>query len=103
MPAQDDLQHAGWQIADLEKKIAPLLSAVSQVHRTAMPSEKYGAVYACEYIQLTCSVVRLVGTVGALANWTIPLTAIFAAVNQKDPSTINPTLTAGNDASLLAF
>ena len=44
--------------------------------------------------------VRIVGTVGALANWTIPITAILAAASGKDPSTINPTLTAGKSCLL---
>jgi len=37
---------------------------------------------------------KIVGTIGAIANWSIPVTAILSILAHSDPSTINTNLTA---------
>lgn len=46
---------------------------------------------------------KTVGTIGAIANWTIPLAGITHMLNAKDPATtIDPVMTSGQTASSTA-
>lgn len=88
-------------LADLEKILAaPLRSCGAWDVRCPRPDGPLGALW-CAALTSPSShphagrAVRTVGTIGALANWTIPITAILAAASGKDPATINPALTAG--------
>jgi len=38
--------------------------------------------------------VQFVGTIGALANWTIPVAAISNVISGRDPSLIDPKMTS---------